>query len=525
MLSLTIAAMAMLVTTDCIADESYPVHPDSIQKSGSPRGQVKSFKFNDSIVFPGTHRDVFVYVPAQYKPGSPAAVMVFQDGQKYVLPNRGWNLPTVFDNLISSGEMPVTIAVCVNPGVVPAANRSDAMDRFNRSYEYDSVSDRYATFIVDEILPEVSKKYTITNDPNLRGIGGSSSGAIAAFGVAWHRPDQFRRVFSTVGTFVGLRGGNEYPTLVRKTEPKPLRVFLQDGKNDLNIYGGSWWNANQTMLSSLQWAGYAVEHRWGDGGHNGKHGAAIFPDAMRWLWKDHETPIRTDYSSHPELKSRLVADSDWKPVSTGHGEIPRLITDLDGSVYFIDEDSSKAFSIKPGQTAPESIALSDVPNVFAKFAAASVGDSVADQSGSTPKPIATTLTPDKEFLIVVDANERFVWSYQVASDGKLRFGQPFGYLHSPLGEMSTSATDVVMTKDGSPIVATKLGLQIFDQPGRVHAILPAPDPSQQITAVALGGTEMSTLFIVAGDSVYSRETKIVGVLDQSEPIKPAKPRL
>ena len=269
-LRFTLLLHLLLVSVPMKAQESYPLHPDSQVKEGVPRGKVTEYRFEKSSVFPGTERDYFVYVPAQYDPAKPAALMVFQDGKNYVRENGVWRVPTVFDNLIHEGSMPVTIALCINPGVVPGGD--GAQDRFNRSYEYDTVSDRYASFIVDEMIPEVRKTYNITDDPNLRAIGGSSSGAIAAFGVAWHRPDQFRRVFSTVGTYVGLRGGNEYPTLVRKMEPKPIRVFLQDGRNDQDIYGGSWWHANTSMLSALQWAGYRVKNEWGDGGHNGKHG-------------------------------------------------------------------------------------------------------------------------------------------------------------------------------------------------------------------------------------------------------------
>src|SRR5690606_23198593 len=144
--------------------------------------------------------------------------------------------------------------VFIEPGVVPAVTEGD-QPRFNRSFEYDSMGDRYARFLLEEIVPEVKKKYNLSDDPNDRGIGGASSGAICAFNVAWERPDAFRRVLSTIGTYVGLRGANEFPVLVRKTEPKPIRVFLQDGNRDLNIYAGDWWVANQDMLSALQFAG------------------------------------------------------------------------------------------------------------------------------------------------------------------------------------------------------------------------------------------------------------------------------
>src|SRR4029434_2806958 len=188
-------------------------------------------------------------------------------------------------------EMPVTIGVFVAPGVVKATDANAALDRFNRSFEYDGLGDNYARFLLEELLPEVETKKTSDGRPirlsrngTDRAIGGSSSGAICSFTAAWERPEAFSRVFSAIGTYVGLRGGDRYPTLIRKTEPKALRIFLQDGTNDLNIYGGDWWMANQTMERALKFAGYEVEHTWGDGPHSGKHGTEIFTCVMRWVW-------------------------------------------------------------------------------------------------------------------------------------------------------------------------------------------------------------------------------------------------
>ena len=212
-----------------------------------------------------------MYVPAQYTPEKPACVYIGQDGIQF-------QAPTVFDNLIHKNEMPVTIGVFVMHGRVNAANADSALDRFNRSYEYDGLGDNYARFLLEELLPEVETKKTsdgrairLSHSGNDRAIGGLSSGAIAAFTAAWERPAEFSRVFSAIGTYVGLRGGEIYPTLIRRFEPKPIRIFLQDGSNDLNIYAGDWWMENQTMERALTFAGYEVQHVWGDGGHNGKH--------------------------------------------------------------------------------------------------------------------------------------------------------------------------------------------------------------------------------------------------------------
>src|SRR5215510_9361017 len=227
--------------------ENYPVDSASVEHAGVPKGEVLKFTFDNSKIFPGTWREYWVYVPAQYTPDKPACVYVNQDGVQ-------WGAPTVFDNLIHKKEMPVTIGVFVMHGRVKAANAEAALDRFNRSYEYDGLGDNYVRFLLDELLPEVETKKTSDGRPirlskngNDRAIGGSSSGAICAFTAAWERPDAFTRVFSAIGTYVGLRGGERYSTLIRKLEPKPIRIFLQDGSNDNNIYGGDWWMANQSM--------------------------------------------------------------------------------------------------------------------------------------------------------------------------------------------------------------------------------------------------------------------------------------
>src|SRR5258705_2177385 len=245
--------------------EKYDVDSASVEQAGVPKGEVLKFTFENSKIFPGTWREYWVYVPAQYRPEKPACVYVNQDGIQ-------WKAPTVFDNLIYRKEMPVTIGVFVMPGRVVFANAEIANYRFNRSFEYDGLGDAYARFILDEILPEVEKQKTsdgrvihLSKNGNDRAIGGSSSGAVCSFTAAWERPKEFSRVFSAIGTYVGLRGADRYPTLIRKYEPKPIRVFLQDGSGDLNIYGGDWWKANETMERALPFSRYEVEHTWGGG--------------------------------------------------------------------------------------------------------------------------------------------------------------------------------------------------------------------------------------------------------------------
>lgn len=275
--------MKLIVTILTTALLSFAVHAE---EPAVPKEALTKHIFEDSKIFPGTTREYWVYVPAQYDGSQPACVHVNQDGVQF-------NLPAVMDQLIAAKQMPVTIGVFVMYGHVKALD-DKAQDRFNRSYEYDGLGDNYARFLLDELLPHIERelKLNLSKNGNDRSIGGSSSGAICAFTAAWERPDAFSRVLSAIGTYVSLRGGNEYPSLIRKYEPKPIRIFLQDGSADQNIYGGDWWMANQEMERALTFAGYEANHAWGSDGHSAKHMTEICADAMRWLWKDWPAPIK-----------------------------------------------------------------------------------------------------------------------------------------------------------------------------------------------------------------------------------------
>lgn len=273
-----------------IAVDDYQLGPDSQVHAGVPQGKVTQH-FWKSNVFQDTERDYWVYVPAQYTPEEPAAVMIFQDGGTYVLETGAFRVPIVFDNLIYRREMPVTIGLFINPGKIPSKQPNEKpMD--NRSFEYDTLSDQYARFLLEEMLPQVAKEYKLADDASARAICGISSGGICAFTAAWQRPDAFSKVLSHVGSFTNIRGGHVYPALIRQSEKRPIRVFLQDGSGDLDNKAGNWPLANQEMAAALKYAGYDYQFVYGDGGHTGKHGGAILPDSLRWLWRDYKPPVK-----------------------------------------------------------------------------------------------------------------------------------------------------------------------------------------------------------------------------------------
>jgi sugar lactone lactonase YvrE/enterochelin esterase-like enzyme len=532
---------------------------------------------------------VIVYVPKQYDGTKPACVYVNQDGLQ-------WSANIVFDNLIAKGDLPIIIGVFVKPGVMKAPNPATAQDRFNRSFEYDGLGDNYARFLLDELLPAVETKSTpdgraikLSKSGNDRAIGGSSSGAICAFTAAWERPDAFTRVFSNVGTFVGLRGGDIYPTLIRKYEQRALRVFLVDGSNDNNIYGGDWWMMNQTMERALTFSGYEVEHRWGEGGHSPKLANSLWPDAMRWLWKGWPAPVTPAAPTKNQLlASLLIPGEDWQLVGEGYqftegpavnakGEVffndlrasKTYKVGLDGKVTEISSDSKKAngqhfgpdgrrYTVATGEqkilaydasgsvtTIAEGLAGNDLViarngNIYATNPLANDGNNPARasskvwlirpdgkkvevDSGGVRFANGVTLSPDQTLLYVADYYSHWIYSYQVQADGTLANKQRYDWLHAPDGFDDAGPDGIRCDREGRLYVATRLGIQVCDQPGRVNAILPTPN--RRVANVVFGGEKFDTLFATCGDKVYKRKLNTVGANGWDAPNRPPMPKL
>jgi enterochelin esterase family protein len=312
--TVALGAQPQAVNTDMY----YKLGPDSLAQEGVPKGVIKGPFQLPSEAYPGTLHDYSVYVPAQYDPAVPAALMIWQDGPAMIAPEGDARVQNVLDNLIYRREIPVMIAVFISPGRrpdQPAPTPREWGDRTtNRPTEYNVLDDRYAKVITDELMPVINKEYNISKDPEQRGLAGASSGAIAAFTVAWHRPDQFRKVLSIVGSFVDLRGGHKYPDLIMAAEKKPLRVFLVDGRNDNRGQrpGGEynqnrdWFYQNVRMMKALSAKGYDLNYSWGIGRHGQKQGGAMIPEMMRWLWRDHA--VSTDVNDMVERSFRAPAE-------------------------------------------------------------------------------------------------------------------------------------------------------------------------------------------------------------------------
>ncbi len=566
-----------------VPTENYTEDPASIEQAGVPKGEIIKLTFENSKIFPGTWREYWIYIPAQYRPDKPACVYVNQDGIQ-------WKAPTVFDNLIHSKEMPITIGVFVNPGKVRAANSETSLDRLNRTFEYDGLGDAYARFILTEILPEVEKQKTsdgraivLSKNGNDRAIGGSSSGAICAFTAAWEKPTEFSRVFSAIGTYTSLRGGDRYLTLVRKYEPKPMRVFLQDGSNDLNNPFGDWFKANEYMERALTFSGYEVAHEWGEGGHNGKHGTAIFPKVMRYLWKDYPTPVKAGISKNPFISDILLPNEGWELVGDGYNftegtasneagevifeDIPNAKTykiGLDGKVVLLPIDSKRASGTafaKDGTMVtitsswggyPVKQIISYDKNLTPKvvkdslggndIAVAYNGNIYLTQPDGSERPSKLYLvrpngekivvdegikfanglafSPDQTQLYVTESATHWVWIYQILPDGKLTNKQRYGWLHVLDTAENAWSDGIKCDRDGRIYVTSRSGIQVMDATGRVNAIIPVPTTGNgQVSNLCFGGANFDILYASSNDKIYSRKVKVRGVNTFEPPFK------
>lgn len=463
---------------------------DAMVQDDVPKGTVLSMPPWKSDIFPETTREWAIYVPAQYQPEKPAALMVFQDGERMRDPAGRWRIPTVFDNLIAQGAMPPTIAVFLNPGQDPSKPRRKNKHS-NRSLEYDSLGNRYARFLLEEILPEVEQRFTISDDPRLRAIGGSSSGAICAFTVAWEMPHKFGKVYSNVGSFTNLRGGNVYPAWIRKTEPKPIRVYLSDTSGDVDNAFGSWPWANQRLASALEYMGYDVRLDWAEGyGHNADFGSSRFPDAMRWLWRQESHTPKLDTSDDLRgdltLLELLIPGENWETVAENLGFADAPCAGPDGSFYFSDmrapaiyhvplrgprrlvaaeavsglqfgpdgrlygcqSSQERLISIDPqsGQVQtvahgvrPNDLAIGEQGNLYITETRAQRVTLIDVKTGQTrtvdegiERPNGIALTGDQGTLAVSDHGGEHTWMFRVSADGELDAKSPTMPMRLPI---------------------------------------------------------------------------------------------
>ena len=532
---------ALIFSCTLFAQQAYniaaPYDPATVKVAEDQRGEVIKFVMNESLRYPGTEREVLVYVPQQYRDTAPACLLVCMDGILY-------DATTVLDNLIASGEMPITIGVFINPGVVYDEDRN--VVRYNRCKEFDSTDDNWAQFIEQEVLPQVRALKTkdgqainISSDPNDCAITGASSGGIAAFTAAWNRPDMFSRVYTTVGTFVAMRGGHEYPAIVRKTEPKPLRIYMQDGWYDVwNPIFGEWFEYNLLMESAFNFAGYEAFHHWNRGNHSIKYGTLAFPDAMRWLWKGYPARVNKGTSNNGMLQAILDPAYDWVALPTANTVDGDIYPAADGKIVFasgnkvcqLDADGQlqvvstlksgerlmgEGLSLrsntlyKNGQKVAEGLRACQAVQELAggKYVAlcdASVksNDIVSVLSEGTR---ALAVAPDYRFCVSVQENTHHLISTIMDKKGHMLYSEPFYFLHDLSNGTLASAGNMAFDTQGNLYVATPMGVQVADHNGRVRAILSLP--AGGVDALAFSG---QYLYVRCGQKLYVRKMKAIG---------------
>jgi sugar lactone lactonase YvrE/enterochelin esterase-like enzyme len=530
--------------------------PPAIKPEDVLKGEIKKTSFASSAIFPGTVRDVTVFIPAQYNGSKPACVYVKTDGYN---PKE----KALLETMIATKEMPVTIGVFVRPGELPAA-MPGTLGRRNRCFEYDGVGDNNVRFLVDELLPFVAKQFDLklSTSGNDRCIAGGSSGGIAAFNVAWERPDAFSRVYCGSGSFVAFRGGHEFPTLVRKFEAKPIRAFLTTGTHDMENCAGDWFLLDQEMDKALKFSGYDYIFRIINGGHvSGFY--ENYQEGMSFLWKGWPEPVQPGPSA-PRARDILLPDEKWKLVAQGLHDARGPACSANGEVFFVDAQENKIsridldgkvqpFVSDAGQASSLSFgpqgqlyAVSSNSGKIISYDPAGKGTGIIDGihgryilampggglyvTGAGEKPddsgavwfvkdgkktqvdsglkFATGLAyrPDQWLLSVADGHSKWAYSYQINPDGTLTHKERFFWFHVPDWEDDAGAESVCYGKEGQMFVATRFGIQVCADDGPTQVILPVPDNSRVI-GVCLGGRDLDTLFAFCGDKIWKRKIK------------------
>ena len=549
-----------------------------------PHGEFLNGRVVNSKIYPGTDDNGFnVYVPAQYDPAKPACLLIKPDGL-------GFDEGNILDSLIANKEVPVIISLGVGHGAVfngPVGTANRHATQYNRSYKFDSMNDRFADYVLNEVLPAAQKLKTrdgraihLSPDGNDHAAWGASTDGIGAFTLAWQRPDQFTRVYAVIGTFVSMRGGHEYPALIRKTEPKTFRIFMEDGTTDSwNLLFGSWYEENLRMESALKFAGYDVAHAWGVHGHDPRPGMAIFADVMRWLWRDYPSPIKAGTSRNSTLQEITVPQEGWRKVSQTFQSAAGLTANPKGDVYLSDAPAGAIYRFG-GQDA--------APSVFLKQGSGIIGQAFGpdgilygivprekkivalDSHGKTIRTIAEGITghgivvthdgtlyitepgehsdmpsqiwqikpngekkvvdqgiyaasgvavgSDGSLFYVAEKNTKWIYSYAIQPDGSLASKQAYFWLHLADIPNDGGTEDLAVDMNHNLYAATPMGIQICDFNGRVRAILPLPTPCGPVRSLCFGGEHFDILYATDGTQVFTRRLKVPGFAPWSAPI-------
>ena len=476
-------SLLLLFAVAALPAQDYTLGPDSQPHDGVPQGTVTKFVLPPGKSYPGTPHNCAVYVPAQYDASKPTPFMIFLDGSGAM--DNGVRVPVVFDNLIAKHDLPPMIGIFVDPGILPVVSDAD-QNRYNRIYEYDSLTPRFAEFLLDELIPAVAKNYNLSKNPDDRGLSGVSTGAVGAFAAAWNRPDQFHRVLSFIGTYVSMKGADALPALVRKTEPKPIRIWMQDGTRDHIVppepFGsspfGSWPINNQVMYEALEFAGYDVKFEMGAEAHNMKQGGADLPDALRWLWRGYPAPIvvhepaaahQPGYDTTNRVFSTVYLDKPWQQIGSEYDQVTSLTTDARGNIYFTSPALPTIARMDPAGTitqftAPpnDAINLRVGPNdrlySFQPSTREIVSSNTATCTASDRKTVAKNLTGFVDFAVTAKGTIYYLDGGNASiglidSSGQARAALPWAEIAELADEMARPQ-NLALSPDQSMLVVT-----------------------------------------------------------------------
>jgi gluconolactonase len=553
------------------AGEDYKLGPDSEERPDVPKGTVTEYKFTESKIYPGTSRSYWIYLPPNFNADTEYPVMVFFDGGGCVNVKGQFRVPVVFDNLIQKKEIPALVGLFINPGDVPPVTPG-AKGRSTRSFEYDTPDDTCARFLIDEMIPLAAKHAKISAKPDERALWGISSGGICAFNAAWQRPDQFRKVITYIGSFTNIRNGIWFPAAIRKTERKPIRVFMQEGSADLDNVHGNWPLGNQELAAALKFAGYDYTFVMGDGGHSGKQGGAILPDALRWLWRaDNPKPAAApDNPGDLNLSGILIDGEEWKLVVDGKKFVDAACTDAEGNFYFSDLGGDGLFKIAvDGTVSPfnpnakgvsgmkfgpdgrlyacvnkskqlvaydkdgkEEILASDVQVndlvvnhkghvYFTETGRKQItlcegpGKTRAVDNGITA-PNGIALSPNQETLAVSDYSGGAAYALRIEADGSLSSKMPV-MPYRNFGKLEGKGDGMTCDARGRWYVSSATGIQVFDPNGRPAGLILAPADAA-VTSIALSGPDLSYLFALTQGKVFKRKVNTKGFVTSAPPI-------
>jgi enterochelin esterase-like enzyme/sugar lactone lactonase YvrE len=545
------------VAQQSVADAAQAYTPPSIKPENIKEGTITQFAFTQSKVFPGTVREVTVFVPAQYDANKPACVYVKSDGYNE-------REKALLETMIATKEIPVTVGVFVKPGTLPTPVPNTA-DRRNRCFEYDGVSDNNVRFLDEELLPFIAKEHhlNLSTDGNDRCISGGSSGGIAAFTAAWHRPEAFSRVYAASGSWVAFRGGHEFPTMVRKFEARPIRAFLNTATHDMENAAGDWFLLDQEMDKALKFSGYDYQFRITEG-HHGQGYAKYWQEAMAYLWKDWPQRVKAGPSA-PRAQEILIPGEDWALVANGFKSTRGPSCNAAGEVFFADtsnnkihrigfdgkvsvfvEDAAQAHCVSIGADG-SLFTISEKSGKLMRYDTAGTGSVVMEgilghsifarpdgslyvTTNDDKKPnnggsvwlikdgkktqvdagikFATGMAcrPDQWLLSVAEGHSKWAYSYQVAADGSLTNKERFFHLHVEDWDDEAGAESICYSQEGRQFIATRSGIQITADDGPTQVILTVPDRGR-VTGVALGGKDKDTLYAFCMNKIWKRKVR------------------